>query len=282
VFRDFYTEYDKLQPMTGSVLAPMECTGPITYRSDQLQRDLENFKAALQGAAVADAFYPAIAPWAFQSRTNRHYRSDEEFLSAIADALSTEYHMIVETGFLLQIDAPIGSDTYDGSPETLAACRSRLAAGIEVLNHALAGISEDRVRYHFCWGSWHGPHLFDIPMKHVIDIVLQAHVQAISLEAANPAHEHEYEDWEDIRLPAGKLLLPGVVTHSTNIIEHPRVVAQRIERYARAVGRENVIASTDCGFSQGAFSAKVHPSITWAKLEALVEGARLATQRLWG
>jgi 5-methyltetrahydropteroyltriglutamate--homocysteine methyltransferase len=281
VFRDFYTEYDKLQPMTGNVLVPMACTGQITYRSDLLERDLANFQSALAGSPVEEAFYPAIAPWAFQGRSNQFYRSEAEYLGAIADALKTEYRMIVDAGFLLQIDAPIGSDAYDGTAESLADCRRQLAADIELLNHALAGIPEDRVRYHFCWGSWHGPHKFDIPMKGMIDIVLEANVQAISLEAANPAHEHEYEDWEDIKLPEGKLVLPGVVTHSTNIIEHPRVVAQRIERYARAVGRENVIASTDCGFSQGAFSAKVHPSIAWAKLESLVEGAQLATQRLW-
>ena len=280
-FADFYVEYDKLQPMTGDVLAPMACSGPITYQADLLKQDLENFRVALQGLEVEDAFYPAIAPWAFQARHNQHYSTDEAFLGAVADALKTEYRMIEDAGFLLQIDAPVGSGSYDGAPESVAGIRRQLASGIEVLNHALAGIPEDRVRYHFCWGSWHGPHKFDIPMKDVIDIVFQAHAQAISLEAANAAHEHEYEDWEDIRLAEGKLVLPGVVTHSTNIIEHPRLVAQRIERYARVVGRENVIASTDCGFSQGAFSAKVHPSITWAKLGALVEGARLASQKLW-
>jgi 5-methyltetrahydropteroyltriglutamate--homocysteine methyltransferase len=214
-------------------------------------------------------------------RYNQYYPSDDAFREAVANALSDEYHMIVDAGFLLQIDAPIGSSSYDGSAASLAEARRRLAAGIELLNHALTGIPEERVRYHFCWGSWHGPHKFDVPMKDMIDIVLGAHVQAISLEAANAAHEHEYEDWEDIKLPESKILLPGVVTHATNIIENPRLVAQRIERYARIAGRENVIASTDCGFSQGAFSAKVHPSITWAKLEALVEGAKLASQRLW-
>lgn len=281
VFSDFYVEYDKLQPMTGNVLAPMACSGPITYQADLLKQDLENFRAALHGLKVEDAFYPAIAPWAFQARYNQYYPTNEAFLDAVASALKTEYRMIVDAGFLLQIDAPVGSGSYDRTPESVAECRRQLASGIEILNHALAGIPEDRVRYHFCWGSWHGPHRFDIPMKDVIDVVFKAHAQAISVEAANVAHEHEYEDWEDIKLPEGKLLLPGVVTHSTNIIEHPRLVAQRIERYARVVGRENVIASTDCGFSQGAFSAKVHPSITWAKLEALVEGARLASQKLW-
>lgn len=281
VFRDFYTEYDKLQPMTGDVLVPMECIGPIAYESDLLKRDLENFRAALSGFNVEEAFYPAVAPWVFQGRYNRYYRTHEEFVVAVAEALKTEYRMIVDAGFLLQIDAPTGSDGYDGTPESVAESRTRLAANIELLNHALADIPEDRVRYHFCWGSWHGPHTFDIPMKDMIDIVLTVRAQAISLEAANPAHEHEYEDWETIKLPEGKLVLPGVVTHSTNIVENPRVVAQRIERYARVVGRENVIASTDCGFSQGAFSAKVHPSIAWAKLEALVQGAQLASQRLW-
>ena len=280
-FPDFYEEYDKLQPQTGDVLGPMACTGPITYQPEALKRDLANFKSALGGVQIEEAFYPAIAPWAFTAKANEYYRSNDEFMSAVADALKTEYRTIVDEGFLLQIDAPIGSGSYDGSPEATAEVRRQLAFGIEVLNHALAGIPEDRVRYHFCWGSWHGPHKFDIPMKDTIDIVLDAHVQAISLEAANAAHEHEYEDWEDIRLPDGKMLLPGVVTHSTNIIENPRLVAQRIERYARIVGRENVIASTDCGFSQGAFSAKVHPSIAWAKLEALVEGARLASKNLW-
>lgn len=174
VFRDFYTEYDQLQPMTGNVLVPMECTGPITYQSGLLKRDLENFKAALNGFKVEEAFYPAIAPWAFQPRYNQYYATNEELMGAVADALKTEYRMIVDAGFLLQIDAPVGSDAYDGTPESVAECRKRLASDIEILNHALAGIPEDRVRYHFCWGSWHGPHKFDIPMKDLIDIVFKA------------------------------------------------------------------------------------------------------------
>jgi 5-methyltetrahydropteroyltriglutamate--homocysteine methyltransferase len=279
-FPDFYDEYDRsLQHATGDLPA-MECTGPITYRGQELlKRDLDNFKAALSGVEVADAFYAAVAPNNFGRGENKYYPSSDAFIEAVAEALKTEYRMIVDAGFVLQVDAPLG--TYDLLSMSLEEFRVWLERGIEMLNHALEGIPEDRVRYHMCWGSWHGPHKFDVPMKDVIDIVLKSRAQAISFEAANPAHEHEYEDWEDLKLPEGKILLPGVVTHSTNIIENPRLVAQRIERYANLVGRENVIASTDCGFSQGAFSAKIHPSLVWAKLEALAEGARLASERLW-
>ena len=230
-------------------------------------------------------FIPAVAPGTIElQRTNDYYPTQEEYLAAIADAMKQEYRAIVEAGFILQIDDPRVVTQY-GMPDpapSIEEYRNFASLRVEAINHALAGLPEDRVRYHLCWGSWHGPHATDVPLKDIVDIVLQVNAGAYCVEAANPRHAHEWEVWENRKLPDGKILIPGVVAHTTNIVEHPALVAQRIANYARMLGRENVMAGTDCGFSQGAFNPRVHPTIMWAKLEALAEGAALASRQLWG
>jgi 5-methyltetrahydropteroyltriglutamate--homocysteine methyltransferase len=259
------------------------CTGPITYKPAEINRDIANFKAALEGIDVEEAFMPVIAPGSIALEDENHYYpSDEAYVEAIAEALKHEYRAIIDAGFLLQVDDAAIANMHDilsidGEDKYLKWVELR----IEGLNHALEGIPEDRVRYHLCWGSWHGPHTTDVPLRTIVDIILKARCQAFSIEAAGPRHEHEWQVWEDVKLPAGKLLLPGVITHRTPVVEHPDLVAQRIQRYADVVGRENVLASSDCGFSQGTRTQRVHPTVAWAKLGALVEGAKRASQKLW-
>jgi 5-methyltetrahydropteroyltriglutamate--homocysteine methyltransferase len=261
------------------------CTGPITYDSTALQRDLANVTAALAGVDVAAAFMPVVAPASVYWLDNEHYATDEEFVFAVADALHEEYTGIVDAGFLLQVDDAVLLHEYDsvlslgGSVDDY---RRWAELRIEALNHALEGIPEDRVRYHVCYGSWHGPHVYDPPLRDVIDLVLRVRARYYSIEQANPRHEHEWRLWEDVALPEGKVLIPGIVTHHTTVVEHPELVAERIVRLADLVGRESVMAGTDCGFAQGAFVQRVHPSVQWAKLAALAEGARLASRQLWG
>jgi 5-methyltetrahydropteroyltriglutamate--homocysteine methyltransferase len=261
------------------------CTGPITYNGEALQRDIANLKAALEGEQVEGAFMPVVAPASVYWLQNEYYGTEEEFVFAVADALHEEYKGIVDAGFLLQVDDAVLVHECDsilslgGSFEDY---RRWANVRIEALNHALAGIPEERVRYHVCFGSWHGPHVYDPPLEDVVDLVLKVRARAYSIEQANPRHEHEWRVWEDVKLPDGKVLIPGVVTHHTTVVEHPQLVADRITRLANIVGRDNVIGGTDCGFAQGAFIQRVHPSIQWAKLEALVEGAKLATRQLWG
>jgi 5-methyltetrahydropteroyltriglutamate--homocysteine methyltransferase len=284
LFREFYEEYDRA---TGSAAGyPVVCTGPIAYCGQAaVQSDIENFKAALAGVNPEEAFIPAVAPGTIElQRRNEYYPTDEAYLFAIADAMREEYSAIVRAGFLLQIDDPRVVTQY-GMPDpapSIEEYRRFAELRVEAINHALADIPPDRVRYHLCWGSWHGPHVTDVPLKDIGDIVLRVRAGAYCVEAANPRHEHEWQVWEDVKLPDGKILIPGVVAHTTNIVEHPKLIAWRIMTYARLVGRENVIAGTDCGFSQGAFTPRVHPSIMWAKLQALAEGAQLATKKLWG
>jgi len=261
------------------------CTGPITYQGQAaVQSDIATFKAALAGVNPAEAFIPAVAPGTIElQRRNTYYPTDEAYLFAIAEAMREEYRAIVDAGFVLQLDDPRVVTQY-GMPDpapSIAAYRKFAELRVEAINHALAGIPSDRVRYHLCWGSWHGPHVTDVPLKDIVDIVLRVRADAYSVEAANPRHEHEWQVWEDVKLPDGKILIPGVVAHTTNLVEHPELIAWRITTYARLVGRENVIAGTDCGFSQGAFTPRVHHSIMWAKLQALAEGAALATKQLW-
>ena len=212
------------------------------------------------------------------SRANNYYRTEEEYLFAIADALKEEYRAIVAAGLLLQVDdAWLPAQYARMLPQaSMADYRRYVHLTIEALNHALEGIPEDRVRYHICWGSQNVPHIWDVPLADIIDLVLRVKAQAYAIEAANPRHEHEWEVWQHTTLPDGKILIPGVISHATNVVEHPRLVAQRLQNFARCVGRENVIAGTDCGFSQNWNLARVHPEVQWAKLEALVEGARLA------
>jgi 5-methyltetrahydropteroyltriglutamate--homocysteine methyltransferase len=283
LFREFYEAYDRA---TGSASGyPVVCTGPIAYRGQAaVQRDIDTFKAALAGVQPEEAFIPAVAPGTIElQRRNEYYPTDEAYLFAIAEAMREEYRAIVDAGFLLQIDDPRVVTQY-GMPDpapSIAAYRTFAELRVEALNHALAGIPADRVRYHLCWGSWHGPHVTDVPLRDIVDIVLRVRADAYCVEAANPRHEHEWQVWEQVKLPEGKSLIPGVVAHTTNIVEHPELIAWRLTTYARLVGRENVMAGTDCGFSQGAFTPRVHTSIMWAKLQALVEGAALATKHLW-
>jgi len=283
-FAEFYAELDAKEGFATTKEAV--CVGPIAYTGQSaLQRDIDNFKAALAGVRVEEAFLPVAAPSSvIPDRRNEHYPSDEACLEAIAEAMRTEYRTIVDSGFLLQLDDARAAVTYDRMvpPASFDDYRNWVARHVEVLNHALEGIPEDRVRYHVCWGSWPGPHTTDVPLKDIVDLILRVHAGAYLIEGANPRHAHEWRVWEKVKLPAGKVLAPGVISHATNVVEHPELVAERIVRQAKIVGRENVIASTDCGFAQGPFYRRVHPSIMWAKLEALAEGARLATRQLWG
>jgi 5-methyltetrahydropteroyltriglutamate--homocysteine methyltransferase len=272
--------------MPGAVTgAPAEvCVGPIRY-TDQVSiyRDVANLKAALAAVQVEEAFLTVVAPASTAyNGINEYYPSEREYVYAIAEALKAEYHAVYNAGLLVQVDDAVLANMYDHlvqkSPEHY---RKWAALRIEALNHALEGIPEERVRYHVCFGSWHVPHTSDAPLAEIVDLILRVRAGAYSIEAANVRHEHEYHVWEDVKLPEGKILIPGVVTHHTVTVEHPQLVAERIVRFARLVGRENVIAGTDCGFAQGAGLQRVHPSIMWAKLAALVEGARLATKQLW-
>ena len=261
-----------------------ECSGPIGYRDAEVKRDVANFQAALKGVNVAEAFLPVAAPESARGvRLNRYYKSDDEFLAAIADALRTEYRAIVDAGFLIQLDDAYLAHEYDRLLITHRASEihKQFAAYIDMLNYALRDIPEEKIRYHVCWGSWNGPHTSDVPLRDIVDLILRVRAQAYSLEAANPRHEHEWQVWQDVKLPDGKILIPGLVAHSTNVVEHPELIAWRIKNFAKLVGRENVIAGTDCGFSQNWNTVRVHPSIQWAKLEALAQGARLASKDLW-
>ncbi len=283
-FAEFYAELDAKE--TPATVSESICVGPIAYTGQaELQRDIDNFKAALKGVKVEEGFLPVAAPGSvIPDRKNEYYKSDDECLQAIADAMRTEYRMIVDAGLILQLDDARTAVSYDRMvpPGTFADYRRWIAMQVELINHALDGIPEDRVRYHVCWGSWPGPHTTDVPLKDIVDLILKVRVGAYVIEGANPRHEHEWKVWGDVKLPAGRMLVPGVISHATNIVEHPELVAERIVRIAKLVGRENVMAGTDCGFAQGPFYRRVHPSIMWAKLEALAAGARLASKELWG
>jgi 5-methyltetrahydropteroyltriglutamate--homocysteine methyltransferase len=253
------------------------CTGPLTYTGQAaLEREIGELKDQVP---LEDAFLTSTAPASLEVyRRNEYYKSEEEFVYAIAEAMRIEYETIVKAGIVLQIDDAWLVALWDriGIPMGLEAFRRRSAMRIEALNHALRNVPEDRVRYHLCWGSWHGPHAYDIELKHVVDLMLRVKAQAYLIEGANARHEHEYAVWDSVKLPPGKILIPGVVTHSTDVVEHPEVVAQRIARYAKRVGRENIIAGCDCGFG-----GRSHPQIAWAKLKALTDGAALASRGLY-
>jgi 5-methyltetrahydropteroyltriglutamate--homocysteine methyltransferase len=256
------------------------CRSPIQYvGKTALQREIGALRAALGSHPPADAFLTTTAPASVEvGRTNEYYRTQEEFVFALADALKVEYEAIAAAGFQLQIDDAWLAALWDriGIQMGLKAYKNYCMMRVEALNHALARIPEDQIRYHLCWGSWHGPHLYDIPMADIVDVMLAVKAQTYLFEAANVRHEHEYALWEEIKLPTGKTLAPGVVTHSTPLIEHPELVSQRIQRFAKAVGPENVIASTDCGLG-----LRCHPQIAWAKLKSLAEGAALASKALF-
>jgi 5-methyltetrahydropteroyltriglutamate--homocysteine methyltransferase len=277
-FADFYAQGAGVP----SVASRPCCIGPIAYTGDAaVKRDLADLKAAADTAGIKEAFVTSIAVGSlemFCRGQNVHYARAEDFLDGIAKALAVEYRAIVDAGFLLQLDDPGLPDTWDmlDPHPTLEQYKSYALLRIEALNQALAGIPEDRVRYHICWGSWHGPHTADLPLKDIAEVMLRVKAQAFSVEAGNVRHEHEYKVWRDVKLPDGKILIPGVVSHATNVVEHPELVADRLLAYARIVGRENVIAGTDCGLG-----GRVHPQLAWAKLKALAEGARLASKELW-
>jgi 5-methyltetrahydropteroyltriglutamate--homocysteine methyltransferase len=265
------------------------CVAPITYRGRHaIERDIANLKAALapMQERVTEAFLPLAAPASVEASVpNQHYPSDEAYVYALADALREEYLAVIDAGFLLQVDdafIPYNYDRLLAQGLSMAEYRKHCQMRIEAVNYALRGIPEDRVRYHICWGSWAGPHTSDVPLKDIVDLVLKVQAQAYSVEAANPRHEYEWKVWREVKLPDGKILIPGVITHSTNVVEHPETIAERIERYAAVVGRENVLAGADCGFAQGWNMARTHPSVQWAKLQALAKGAHLASERLWG
>jgi 5-methyltetrahydropteroyltriglutamate--homocysteine methyltransferase len=289
-FAEFYDEYEATQGFAGmgkdsAQLGTWVITGPIAYIGQRaLQRDIDNLKAAMTQAGVQRGFLPVVAPASVvPARKDEHYRNEEEALFAIAAALHEEYKAIVDVGLTVQVDDAFLASSYDVMvpPRSLADYRKWAAVRVEALNHALKGIPEQQSRYHLCWGSWNGPHTNDVAIKDVIDLVLRIRAGGYSIEMANPRHEHEWRVWQEIELPKGRVLIPGLVSHSTNVVEHPELVAERIVRLAKLVGGENLIASTDCGFAQGPFTRRVHPSIMWAKLRSVVEGARLASRELW-
>jgi len=289
VFQKLYADMDKVGTMfcvpgeepRFSPPHKLVVTGPIKGRAtDAIKREVAVFKDALTAVAGADeAFICVFAPgWLDHHIFNEHYASDEEFVFALAEAMRDEYRAVTDAGFILQIDDPGVMTSWDMiKPEpSIAAYRRYLKIRIDALNHALSGIPPDRVRHHFCWGSWHGAHTHDLPLKDVIDLVLQVRAQATSFEAGNVRHQHEWTAWKDVKLPGDKILVPGVVSHATNLVEHPELVAQRIATFAEIAGRENVVAGTDCGLG-----TRLHEDLVWAKLDVLAEGARLASKRLW-
>jgi 5-methyltetrahydropteroyltriglutamate--homocysteine methyltransferase len=288
-FREFYDELEGRgdgKDWSNVTRFDAVCVGDITYNGlFELQRDIDNLKAATAAAGVDEAFLPVAAPSsAIPDRKNEHYKTDDDLVVALAEALRTEYRSIVDAGFLLQVDDARAAVTYDRMvpPASFEEYYQWLARHVEILNHALEGIPQDRVRYHVCWGSWPGPHTTDVPLRKIVDLILKVNAGAYLLEAANPRHEHEWKVWQDVKLPAGKILVPGVISHGTNVVEHPELVAERLTRFASCVGRENLIAGTDCGFAQEELNRRVHPTVMWAKLEAMVEGARIASRQLWG
>src|SRR5205085_232863 len=255
------------------------CVAPLAYAGqDMIKTDIAHFKTAMQAAGVAEGFMTAVAPGSCSRIGNRYYKTDEEFLYACAEIMREEYQAIVDAGLILQLDDPATATGWDMiNPEpSLADYKKFIMVRIEALNHALRGLPPERIRFHLCWGSWHGPHTTDIPLEDIADVMLAVNAGGYSFEAGNVRHEHEWKVWQQIKLPEDKVILPGVVSHATNVVEHPRLIADRIVRFADLVGRERVIASTDCGLG-----GRVHPQIAWAKLEALAEGAALASRQLW-
>jgi 5-methyltetrahydropteroyltriglutamate--homocysteine methyltransferase len=279
-FPEFYA-----QTHAASRHTHMVCTGPVTYKGQApLKRDIDNFKAALKDVKVEQAFMPAISPTNVEDwQRNAYYKTAEEYVFAIAEAMREEYRAIVDAGFLLQIDDPRLVTYYIIHPEaSVADCRKWAEVRVEALNHALRDIPTEKVRFHTCYGINMGPRIHDMELKDIVDIMLKIRAGAYSFEAANPRHEHEWKVWKNVKLPDGKILIPGVISHSTVLVEHPELVAERIVRFAGVVGRDNVIAGSDCGFATFAGSKEVHPSIVWAKFKALSDGARIASKELWG
>ncbi len=290
-FPEYYAGYFGRAMVGGSVVTPqpLVCTGPVSYRGhDAIVRDVTNLKAALRRHPGAEAFLPATAPSGLGIMTgsaetaNEYYPSYADYLFAVADALAEEYRAIVDAGFLLQVDDPALTDVLGDAALDRSEAGERADLFVEATNRALRGLPPDRVRFHTCYGINEGPRVHDVGLAEVIPWMLKVHATALSFEGANARHEHEYHAWERVRLPADRVLLPGVITHASNIVEHPELIAERILRYAAIAGRENVIASADCGFSsQATYRPEVDPRVMWAKFDAMSEGARLASQRLW-
>jgi 5-methyltetrahydropteroyltriglutamate--homocysteine methyltransferase len=287
-FAEFYAEYDAASGLAKRLGNRVVVNGPIQYSDKQVLRDIQNIKAGVAAAKAKHrslaGFLPVVAPAsALPGAKNEHYKTEELYLTALADALHREYKAIVDAGLYVQIDDAFLPYMHERMvpPMTNKQYRRWAQMRVEALNHALTGIPEERSRYHICWGSWNGPHVFDVPLKDIVDLLLEVRVGHYSFEAANPRHEHEWRVWETVRLKRDKILIPGVISHATNIVEHPELVAERLLRFAKIVGRENVMAGTDCGFAQSPFAQRVHPTIMWAKLKALVEGARIASKTLW-
>ena len=282
-FPEYYEDYFKRAMMGGSVApsAPMFCVGPVRYIGmELLRKDLDNLKAALSGVPHVEAFVPAVAPSGVGS--NDYYRNDEDYLFAVAEALAHEYRAIVEAGFLVQIDDPFLADVFAEPGLDDAQKRKKAQVYVEATNHALRGIAPERVRFHTCYGINEGPRIHEASLGDLVDQMLQIKASGYSFEAANCRHEHEYHLWERVKLPEGKVIIPGVITHASNIVEHPELIAERIIRFAERVGRENVIPSADCGFSsQAMYKTEVHPKVVLEKFKALAEGARIASKRLW-
>jgi 5-methyltetrahydropteroyltriglutamate--homocysteine methyltransferase len=282
MFPEYYEDYFKKYEAAVAPMHAMVCRGPIAYSGQAaVQKDIENLRAALDGVGVEEAFMPATSPRAFGR--NEHYATDDDYRCAIADALREEYLAIVDAGLILQVDDPQLIEIMSEDPDTTLEQRRSVAEHhVEIINHALRGIPEDRMRFHTCYGLNHGPRLHDVPLADVADLMLSVNAGAYSFEVANPRHQHEWRIWETTRLPEGKVLIPGFLSHAMNFVEHPMLIADGIVTYANLVGRENVIAGADCGFSSRAsFAPEVHPTVVWAKFRALAEGAQLATERLW-
>ena len=268
---------------TGS-RARMVCTGPISYVGQkQILADIKNLKAALERCGAEEGFMTAISPThPANSIPNEYYRTAEEYQAALADALREEYRPIVDAGLVLQVDDPLIANYYDHAPSaTMEECRKYIGSQVEVINYALRGLPEDRVRFHTCYGVNIAPRVHDLELKHFVDLMLKINAGGYSIEAANPRHEHEWQVWENVKLPEHKVLIPGVVSHCIELVEHPELVAQRIVRFAGVLGRERVIASNDCGFGTSSAGDQLHDDVAWAKLQALAEGARLASKQLW-
>lgn len=284
-FPEFYAEYNRASGLAARLGNRFVVNGPLTYNAAAVKRDIATLKAAATKHKALGAFLPVVAPAsALPGAKNEHYPDERGLLFALADALHEEYKAIVDAGLYVQIDDAFLPYMHEKMvpPMSEAQYRAWAQMRVDALNHALRGIPEERSRYHICWGSWNGPHAFDVPLKDIVDLLLQVKVGAYSIEQANPRHEHEWVVWKDVKLPPGKKLIPGVISHATNIVEHPELVAQRLVRLANIVGRDNVMGGTDCGFAQSPFAKRVHESIMWAKLRSLSEGARIASKELWG
>jgi 5-methyltetrahydropteroyltriglutamate--homocysteine methyltransferase len=282
-FPEYYERYFG-EAMHGGAVAqidPVVCTSPISYKGvDALNRDIANLKAAVRDVDKEDVFMPAVAPGGVGG--NDYYSTEEQYMEAVGEAMRTEYKAITDAGFIVQIDDPWMTVVHGDISLSVAERLKKIELAVEVLNHSLRDIPAEQVRLHTCYGINEGPRIHDAALKDIVGIMLKVNAGAYSFEAANPRHEHEYHVWEDVALPEGKLIIPGMIAHANNIVEHPELICERIIRFANIVGRENVIAGTDCGFStQATYTPEVHPTVVWAKFQALAEGARLATERLW-